>query len=277
MMRAKWTTGLAAALVAALVATGCRRSEVRTYTDDVRLPMTPVKDQGRTELCWAYAMLATIETEHLLRGDSVNLSAVYVGRILEQYRQAHAAARTAAQDKGSQRAMGQTLLNVIQRYGVVPYDVLPDDATADLPTPQWVFMLGARYTPQEFAHSVCAPDEYVGLTSLPDSPYYKKVTVPVPDNWEGNRLLNVPRDTLRRHVDSALHHRHPVCWESRGHAMAVVGLARDSLQRPHYVMKNSWGTRRPHGGLVYMPAGRMWRDVVAVYMTREAYEGKEQQ
>ena len=47
--------------------------------------MTPVKNQGKSELCWAYAMLATIETEHLLRGDSVNLSPQYLGRMLKNY------------------------------------------------------------------------------------------------------------------------------------------------------------------------------------------------
>ena len=64
------------------VLTGCGRKRVSRadVTVDLLLPMTPVKNQGKSELCWAYAMLATIETEHLLRGDSVNLSAVYVGR-----------------------------------------------------------------------------------------------------------------------------------------------------------------------------------------------------
>ena len=28
------------------------------------------EDQGRSQLCWAYAMLATIESEHLMMGDS---------------------------------------------------------------------------------------------------------------------------------------------------------------------------------------------------------------
>jgi bleomycin hydrolase len=167
--------------------------------------------------------------------------------------------------------MGQTLLNMIQHYGVVGYDVLPDDAVEDLPTPRWVFMLGARYTPQEFAHSVCAPDEYLSLTSWPDSPYYRKIEVPVPDNWEHNRLLNVPLDTLRQRVDRALRRRHPVCWESRGHAMSVVGMARDEHQTPYYIMKNSWGTSGPHDGLAYMPAYKMWKDMIAIYMTAEAY------
>jgi bleomycin hydrolase len=167
--------------------------------------------------------------------------------------------------------MGQTALNILQRDGVVGYDVLPDDATQELSTPKWVFMLGARYTPKEFAHSVCAPDEYLSLTCWSDSPYYKKVEVPVPDNWEHNRLLNMPLDTLKAHVDRALQHRHPVCWESRGHAMAIVGLAHDSQKQRYYVMKNSWGSDQPHGGLVYMPADEMWRDVITLYMTKEAY------
>ena len=93
----------------------------------------------------------------------------------------------------------------------------------------------------------------------------------MPDNWEHNRLLNIPLDTLKAHVDRALQHRHPVCWESRGHAMSIVGLAHDSQKQRYYVMKNSWGTDQPHGGLVYMSVDKMWRDMIALYMTKEAY------
>lgn len=243
-------------MVVVLLLFGCNDKPPKEYVHDILLPMTPIKDQGQSQLCWSYAMLATIETEHILRGDSVNLSAVYVGRMLK---------------RKNQRAMGQTALNILQRDGVVGYDVLPDDATQELSTPKWVFMLGARYTPKEFAHSVCAPDEYLSLTCWSDSPYYKKVEVPVPDNWEHNRLLNIPLDTLKAHVDRALQHRHPVCWESRGHAMAIVGLAHDSQKQRYYVMKNSWGSDQPHGGLVYMPVDKMWRDMIALYMTKEAY------
>lgn len=248
---------------------GCQQKPQHTFANELLLPMTPVKDQGKTELCWAYAMLATIETEHLLRGDSVNLSPQYLGRMLKNYHSS-----LATQSRPSERAMGQTALNLMQRYGVVGFDVMPDDATDDLPTPKNVFLLGAKYTPLEFAHSVCAPDEYISLTSFPDSPYNKKIDVPIPDNWEHNRLLNVPLDTLRKHVNRALKHHHPVCYESREHAMSIVGFARDEKQRPYYIMKNSWGTDQPYDGLVYMPTKTAWRDAVAIYMTREAYSGK---
>ena len=258
-MKAKWTFFIAIVILFA----ACSRKQQHTFTDEILLPMTPVKNQGKSELCWAYAMLATIETEHLVRGDSVNLSPVYIGRMMDANSQELKA-------KG-QRAMGQTLLNMIQKYGIVPYDVLPDDATEELPTPKWVFMLGARYTPWEFAHSVCAPDEYLSLTCFPDSPYNKKIVVPVPDNWEQNRLLNLPLDTLRHHIDRALRHRHPVCWESRGHAMCIVGMAHDEAGRLYYIMKNSWGPKGPHNGLVYMSVRKMWKDMIALYLTKEAF------
>ena len=248
----------------------CAKKPRHTFADKVKLPMTPVKNQGKSELCWAYAMLATIETEHLLRGDSVNLSAVYVGRMLEDYQRQKLTANS-QKPKAKERAMGQTLLNIIGHYGVVPYDVLPDDASDDMPTPRWAFMLGARYTPQEFAHSVCAPDEYLSLTCFPDSPYNKKIVVPVPDNWEQNLLLNLPMDTLRHHVDRALRQRHPVCWESRGNAMCIVGMAHDEAGRPYYVMKNSCGPKGPHVGLVYMWVRKMWKDMIALYLTKEAF------
>ena len=268
-MKIKWTFLLAALMLFA----ACGRKQQHSYTNDLLLPMTPVKNQGKSELCWAYAMLATIETEHLVRGDSVNLSPVYIGRMLkmEKTTLSTSGLRNGEHEKSSQRAMGQTLLNMMQKYGIVPYDVLPDDATDDLPTPKWVFMLGARYTPWEFAHSVCAPDEYLSLTCFPDSPYNKKIVVPVPDNWEQNLLLNLPMDTLRHHVDRALRQRHPVCWESRGHAMCIVGMAHDEAGRPYYVMKNSWGPKGPHGGLVYMSVRKMWKDMIALYLTKEAF------
>ncbi len=251
-------TNILLIILAAALCLGCGRKTPREYTNDLLLPMTPVKNQGKSELCWAYSMLATIETEHILRGDSVNLSAVYIGRMLK---------------RENQRAMCQTLLNIIQRDGIVGYDVLPDDATEDLKTPQWVFMLGARYTPQEFAHSVCAPDEYISLTCQPDSPYYQKVVVEAPDNWERNRLYNVPLDTLKVRVDAALKARHPVCWESKAHAMTIMGMAHDKQNRKYYIMKNSWGTKQPHEGLVYMSYKKMWDKMIALYMTQDAYKG----
>ena len=57
------------------------------YVYEVMNPMTPVKNQGKSQLCWAYAMLAAIETEHLRWGDSVNLAPAFIEQKLKQERE----------------------------------------------------------------------------------------------------------------------------------------------------------------------------------------------
>ncbi len=266
-------------LLIAACFSACQKRPRVVFTDEVRLPMTPIKDQGHTEFCWAYAMLATIETEHILRGDSVHLSPAYIERVVK---------------RRHLRGMGHTLLNIIARHGIVPYDAYPDSSYHMLPCPRWVFMLGARYTPQEFAHSVCAPDEYISLTANEKYPYYKKVMLDLPDNWEHGMFYNVPKDSLLAYVERAIRHRHPVCWEgdtdewgfsfeegiadshywtapTDNHCMTIVGLARDPHGRLFFTMKNSWGTGNPYKGLMYMSADYLRDKTVAVYMTRKAF------
>lgn len=223
--------------------------------------MTPVKDQGKTQHCWVFAMLAAIETEHLRRGDSVNLSPAYIAKMLEQEPQA----------PKSGRGMGATLLSLLQKYGIVGYDAM---RTVETPAPQYVFMYGAEYTTHEFARSVCAPGEYICLTSTAREPYNEEVELDLPDNWLHQRFLNIPIDTLLKKTVHAVRRHHGVCWESRGHAMAIVGIAHDTDGQKYFVMKNSWGTRRPHGGLDYLSLGDFKRQTVAVEMTREAYQGR---
>lgn len=265
-----------------LLTGGCRNQPPVVFQEVVSLPFTPVKNQGNDSLCWAYAMLATIETEHICRGDSVNLSPYYIKRLVGKQRQ---------------RGMGHSLLRMMANKGIVPFDTYPDSTHDQLPLPQWVFMLGARYTPQEFAHSVCGPEEYMAVTSDPTQPYGKMIVADYPDNWERETFLNVPQDSLVAIVLRALHHRHPVCWEgdisnsgfsfrsgiadhttsSRpddDHCMTIIGLARHPDGRLFFKMKNSWGTDNPYGGMVYMSQEYLRCCTVALYLTREAYLGK---
>lgn len=48
--------------------------------------------------------------------------------------------------------------------------------------------------------------------------------------------------------------------------MAVVGLARDARGELFYIMKNSWGTGNPYGGMVYMAESYLRLKTVAVVM-----------
>ena len=134
-------------LIAVLFCTSCTQ-EPKHFTNEVLNRMTPVKDQGDTETCWIFAMLATIETEHLAWGDSVNLSPYYIMKMMERESNA----------PKSKRGELATLLRLIEKYGVVGYDAM---RKIDTPAPKWVFFLGATDAPQEFARTVCKPGESI--------------------------------------------------------------------------------------------------------------------
>ena len=245
--------------MAVMLLLSCAQQQPKHFTHEVLNRMTPVKDQGESQTCWIYAMLAAIETEHLAWGDSVNLSPYYIEKKMEQEPNA----------PENRRGMGATLIRLIQKYGIVSYDAMRNVET---PAPRWVFMLGATYTPQEFARSVCAPHEYLTLTSQDDQPYYQMTEIDVPDNWLHDRYYNIPMDTLLAKTERAVRKHHGICWESKGHAMAIVGIAHDDAGEKYFIMKNSWGTDRPYKGLDYLSFDDFRRQTLAIEMTKEAYQ-----
>ena len=93
--------------------------EPEQFHIDIRLKTTPVKSQGASDLCWIYAMLATIETEHLMAGDSIDLSAIFLGRrLLEEQTLRHYANENAPI---TLRGMMPTTLRLLQRHGAMPF------------------------------------------------------------------------------------------------------------------------------------------------------------
>ena len=300
------------------------------FTVELRLPTTPVKDQGSSSLCWVYAMLATLETEHIMRGDSVNLSPDYVARM---YLSEQANRRRLLPNKIVQKEAGITTrgmctmaLDLIQTYGLQHYDAYrhkPDmdynvlcrkldkgnDAEKLLdkyigPLPKQVFMLGALYTPLEFAHSVCTDDEYIALTSFTHHPYGQRFPLEVPDNYFHNTFLNVPLDTMMNRIVQSLRAGHPVCWEgdtsepgflfgegyavlknekkkvtaerrqasfeahrtTDDHVMEIVGLAHDQHGRRFFLCKNSWGTANRYHGFMFLSENYVRVKTIAVVL-----------
>ena len=79
-------TTILIATVAAVLFSACKgedktaKAPARHFHTDVMLRVTPVKEQGEGDACWIYAMLATIESEHLRYGDSINLSPTFLCR-----------------------------------------------------------------------------------------------------------------------------------------------------------------------------------------------------
>lgn len=317
-----------------LISCGQQRSRVdipkEKFTIDLRLPTTPVKDQGSSSLCWVYGMLATLETEHIMRGDSVNLSPDYVARM---YLSEQANRRRLLPNKVVQKEAGITTrgmctmaLDLIQTYGLQHYDAYrhkPDmdynvlcrkldkgnDAEKLLdkyigPLPNQVFMLGALYTPLEFAHSVCTDDEYIALTSFTHHPYGQRFPLEVPDNYFHNTFLNVPLDTMMNRIVQSLRSGHPVCWEgdisepgflfgegyavlknekkkvtaerrqasfearrtTDDHVMEIVGLAHDQHGRRFFLCKNSWGTANRYHGFMFLSENYVRMKTIAVVL-----------
>lgn len=300
------------------------------FTVELRLPTTPVKDQGSSSLCWVYAMLATLETEHIMRGDSVNLSPDYVARM---YLSEQANRRRLLPNKVVQKEAGITTrgmctmaLDLIQTYGLQHYDAYRHKPDMDYnvlcrkldygndteklldryigPLPNQVFMLGALYTPLEFAHSVCTDDEYIALTSFTHHPYGQRFPLEVPDNYFHDTFLNVPLDTMMNRIVQSLRAGHPVCWEgdtsepgflfgegyavlknekkkvtaerrqasfearrtTDDHVMEIVGLAHDQHGRRFFLCKNSWGTDNCYHGFMFLSENYVRMKTIAVVL-----------
>ena len=296
-----------------------------SFKVEVMNKITPVKDQGNSSLCWAYAMLATIESECLQRGDSVNLSVDFVARheLARQAEHAYFSARRA--DSVSLRGVAPHLLTLLNTCGTVGYDnyhascnyraldrkvnhtvsdaarrrqgintlrkrldALLDEAIR--PLPQYMWLYGMQYTPQQFARSVCREGEYTTLVSYAHYPYFTEVPLDVPDNRWQYTAYNLPIDSLMRRMELTLRSGHSICWEgditeplfsfpdglalldgqhpdlspnarqrdienfrtTDDHCMALVGIARDDRGRRYFICKNSWGTDNLYGGLMYM-------------------------
>lgn len=216
-----------------------------TFTDEVLLRTTPVKNQGRSPLCWIYAMLATIETDRIMAGDSVNLSPDYPARMWMADR-ARRCFLSGGEDVVDMRGMAPMLLGLADEYGLMPYDpyncggkanynVLARRTTAvarrstnmsDLDIrcndildqtigylPSQIWLYGAEYSPQQFARSLFLPGDYTALTSFTHHPMGESFALELPDNKTGCRFLNVPIDTLMARITSAIKTGHAVCWE----------------------------------------------------------------
>ncbi|MCW8310792.1 aminopeptidase [Sphingobacterium sp. InxBP1] len=73
---------------------------------------------------------------------------------------------------------------------------------------------GKTYTARSFADQVIGinPDDYMGLASVTDQPYFKPFVLLVPDNWSFQSFYNVPMQDLTQVIDSALHKGYTVAW-----------------------------------------------------------------
>jgi len=93
------------------------------FTDDIMLPHTPVRNQGRTQTCWAYAMASLVESDWLVASqDTLRLSVMYEVRkkYMRQFEQFYYSQGKSEIRNGS---LGHTFLREWKQHGLVPRDI----------------------------------------------------------------------------------------------------------------------------------------------------------
>ena len=74
---------------------------------------------------------------------------------------------------------------------------------------------GKTYTPQSFAKMLGLDDmsNYLEITSFSHHPFYQRVPLEIPDNWDHELLWNVPLDDFMAIIDNALTNGYTVAWD----------------------------------------------------------------
>ena len=74
---------------------------------------------------------------------------------------------------------------------------------------------GKTYTPMSFAKMLGFDDmsDYIELTSFTHHPFYQRVPLEIPDNWDHETLWNVPLDDFMDIIDNALKNGYTVAWD----------------------------------------------------------------
>lgn len=73
---------------------------------------------------------------------------------------------------------------------------------------------GKTYTPESFAEYLgIDKDDYVEITSFSHHPFYEKVDVEVPDNWDHGKMYNLPLDEFMAVIDRALEKGYTLVWD----------------------------------------------------------------
>ena len=82
------------------------------------------------------------------------------------------------------------------------------------PVPETFQYNGKTYTPRTWADEIIGinPDEYVGISSFKDYPYYKPFVLLIPDNWSFESFYNVKLNDLTNIIDHALENGFTVAW-----------------------------------------------------------------
>ena len=216
-------------------------------------PATPVKDQASTGTCWCFATNSFIESELLRTGKGEHdLSEMFVVRHNYIRRIKDNILRRGEGNIGP-GSIAHMYIWVMKNVGIMPeeaynginYDSKRHDhddlntwvksinATAvemkkPLPkeivdgvldaylgkVPETFTYQGKEYTVESFTKAMgLNADDYVEITSFTHHPFYEKVMVEVPDNWDYATMYNLPLDEMMQVIDNAINEGYTVAWD----------------------------------------------------------------
>lgn len=225
------------------------------FTEVVKVPATPVKNQASTGTCWCFATTSFMESELLRMGKGTyDLSEMFIVRQKYMNQLQDNYVRHGEGNIG-QGSLSHTFKHAFDQVGIVPEEVYTGinydsdrhnhgemvrylQAIAETAvkmkkrSPQYDQLIqnlfdtylgklpekftyqGKEYTPKSFAASLGLDmDDYVELTSFTHHPYYTMFDVEVHDNWEHEKMYNLPLDELTETMDYALKNGYTVCWD----------------------------------------------------------------
>ncbi len=164
---------------------------------------------------------------------------------------------------------------------------------------------GKEYTPKSFAKSLNIDwNNYISITSFTHHPFYEDFVIEAPYKWRLKPSYNVPIDELMSILDKALESGYCVDWggdvsgdfEHTGlaelpkgvvptqemrqkqfddwtftydHVMLIYGIAKDSLGRKYYMVKNSWGKVGKYDGIWYMSEDYIKLNTTYIYLCKD--------
>ena len=216
-------------------------------------PATPVKDQASTGTCWCFATNSFIESELLRTGKGEHdLSEMFVVRHNYIRRIKDNILRRGEGNIGP-GSIAHMYIWVMKNVGIMPeeaYDGINYDSKrhdhGDLNTwvksinatavemkkplpeeivngvldaylgkvPEKFTYQGKEYTVDSFTKAMgLNADDYVEITSFTHHPFYEKVMVEVPDNWDYATMYNLPLDEMMQVIDNAINEGYTVAWD----------------------------------------------------------------
>lgn len=241
------------------------------FTIVKELAATPVKDQAKTGTCWSHAMTSFMESELIRTGKGEHdLSEMFVVRhnyirrikdnVLRRGRgnvapgsighmytwvmknvglMPEAAYHGIAYDseKHNHDDLNQWVKSInttaIEMKKPLPVEIVEGVLDAYLgKVPESFVYQGKEYTAESFRNWMgLNPDDYVEITSFTHHPFYEKVMVEVPDNWDYEKMYNVPLEDMMQIIDNAINSGYTVAWDG--------DLSEPGYAFQHYVAVNT--------------------------------------